>query len=290
MRIFAFGCSLTQYFYPTWADIVLAHYQELGYETFNWGKSGAGNQYIFTKIFEANTLHKFTSDDIVLVQWTSMFREDRYHEDNGWYCPGGFDMARLKTSKFSLNNFDYEDELQWADFLHCTMRDCAMISSARLALQATGCKVLFTGFRKFTETYEVYDEFKENTLLTIDNLGKILSVYENNIKLDVEPILNALNFSTTDEFFASRPKSIPDVGEKYNSHLLPETHPLPNEHKKYVEQHVLPYLGVDHLNDKAIQLVDKYMHILQDQNPIVLSKIGWVNRNQQGFSDDGWRP
>ena len=28
MRTFAFGCSLTQYFYPTWADILIHHYKQ----------------------------------------------------------------------------------------------------------------------------------------------------------------------------------------------------------------------------------------------------------------------
>ena len=49
MRIFAFGCSLTQYFYPTWADILIHHYKSEGTTIGeNWGRSGAGNQYIST--------------------------------------------------------------------------------------------------------------------------------------------------------------------------------------------------------------------------------------------------
>ena len=30
MRIFAFGCSLSQYFYPTWADVVIHEYKQKG--------------------------------------------------------------------------------------------------------------------------------------------------------------------------------------------------------------------------------------------------------------------
>ena len=38
MRLFAFGCSLTQYFYPTWADILIHQYRNRGYEATQLGK------------------------------------------------------------------------------------------------------------------------------------------------------------------------------------------------------------------------------------------------------------
>ena len=79
MRIFAFGCSLTHYFFPTWADILIRQYENQGYHGENWGRSGAGNQYISTRLWEANTVHRFNKDDVILLQWTSMFRSDRYN-------------------------------------------------------------------------------------------------------------------------------------------------------------------------------------------------------------------
>ena len=30
------------------------------------------------RLWEANTIHKFNKDDVILLQWSSMFREDRY--------------------------------------------------------------------------------------------------------------------------------------------------------------------------------------------------------------------
>ena len=40
MRVFAFGCSLTQYFYPTWADILIHHYRQEGATVGeNWGRA-----------------------------------------------------------------------------------------------------------------------------------------------------------------------------------------------------------------------------------------------------------
>ena len=78
-RFFAFGCSFTNYQWPTWADIIgntIPHYE-------NWGKGGAGNQFIFNSIIECNRRNKINQDDLVIVMWTSCSREDRY-VDNSW--------------------------------------------------------------------------------------------------------------------------------------------------------------------------------------------------------------
>lgn len=73
-RFFAFGCSFTNYKWPTWADIIsqdIPSYQ-------NWGKPGAGNHYIFNSIIEADQRHNFNKDDLVIVMWSYKDREDRY--------------------------------------------------------------------------------------------------------------------------------------------------------------------------------------------------------------------
>jgi hypothetical protein len=292
MRLFTFGCSLTQYFYPTWADIIINDFKEkynaVGY---NWGRSGAGNQYIFTKLWEADAIYNFCPEDIVIVQWTSMFREDRYHEDNGWYLPGGFSERNLNKGKFTLNSFEYEDEMQWADFLHCAMRDCSLVSSAKKALTHTGARFYFTGFRPFMEGWEEFENFDKETLLRIENIGAIISAYGNKLSLDIEPVLTALGFGTDELFFKSRPFCQPAVGEKYKSHLLRETHPLPLEHKTFVEDFVYDIIKEPcKLTETTIDFVYKYHNMIKDQDPIILNQIGWVNNYQMGFSDDGWRP
>ena len=79
-RFYAFGDSYTKYYWPTYADIIGHNMQGL-YQ--NWGLKGAGNHYIFNSIVECNQRDKFTSDDLVIVMWTGVTREDRY-VDNHW--------------------------------------------------------------------------------------------------------------------------------------------------------------------------------------------------------------
>lgn len=75
-RFFAFGCSFTKYCWPTWADIVSKEMPDAEYV--NCGLHGSGNQLISYRIAEANTRYKFTDTDLVMVLWSTYFREDRW--------------------------------------------------------------------------------------------------------------------------------------------------------------------------------------------------------------------
>lgn len=76
-RLFTFGCSFTNYFWPTWADFIggtFSHYE-------NWGRGGAGNYYITSMVYECNEINKFTSDDTVIVMFSSSDRFDYINEN-----------------------------------------------------------------------------------------------------------------------------------------------------------------------------------------------------------------
>lgn len=100
-RLFVFGCSMTAYTYPTWADILGDNWDY--YE--NWGETGAGNQFIFNSVIECATRNQLTEKDTVLILWTGVARIDAY-QYNGWIhlhdqfchnkefacCPDGYEI------------------------------------------------------------------------------------------------------------------------------------------------------------------------------------------------------
>ena len=285
MRVFAFGCSLTQYFFPTWADIIIKQYRDKGHEGSNWAKSGAGNMYINMRLWEANTIHKFNKDDVILLQWSSMFREDRYHMGKGWWTPGNFSNLTQGGHAFMLNNYYYDDPWIWADMIHCVMRDCAMISSTHKALEAIGCTVHSTAFREPIEGWEeLPNTFSNNEKLELEDVNAVLNAYKDDIKTKHPPILNALNFDTSQEFFDDRPKSVPTLREEHSHMLLPEVHPLTHEAAEFVDTHVikLEESTWDWVNDWKAEYIDK--------DPIVLEDLRWFNPEKIGWSDDRWRP
>jgi len=69
-RLFTFGCSYTEYSYPTWADILGSTFSFYK----NYGRGGASNYYIMSKFIESNQKHNFTSGDVVYVMFTGFSR------------------------------------------------------------------------------------------------------------------------------------------------------------------------------------------------------------------------
>ena len=287
MRVFAFGCSLTQYFYPTWADVLIHHYVEEGATVGeNWGRSGAGNQYISTRLWEANTEHKFNKDDIILLQWSSFFREDRYHMGAGWHTPGNFNANNTNDEAFVVNNYRYENSWDYADPIWATMRDCALISSTHKALENIGCNVISTGFREPTEGWnELSKEFNtKNKYLELEDCRAILEKYKDDIKTTCPPILNALGFGVDDEFFKTRPTSVPSKNPEHLHMSQPEVHPLTHEAANFIQEHVCK------LNNKTLEFVETWKQTLTATDDILLYDLDWFNKEQVGWSDDRWRP
>ena len=94
-RLFAFGCSFTNYKYWTWANILGSQYDEFE----NWGQAGAGNTFIFHSIMEADQRHRFGPGDTVIVCWTDIMREDRFIENRGWITVGNVAWAKNVYTK-----------------------------------------------------------------------------------------------------------------------------------------------------------------------------------------------
>lgn len=74
-RIFTFGCSWTKHWWPTWVDVIR---YSVDIPVYNWGYGGIGNVGIFHRLVECDLKNKFTDKDLILVQWSSWTREDRF--------------------------------------------------------------------------------------------------------------------------------------------------------------------------------------------------------------------
>jgi hypothetical protein len=116
-RFFSFGCSLTSYYWPTWADVIA---QEIP-ESYNYGQSGGGNLFIASQVVEANTRYKFNEDDLVIVMWSSVAREDRWVKGQ-WLTPGNIYTQNYYDQKF-IDNF--------SDCKGYLIRDLAVITMCK---------------------------------------------------------------------------------------------------------------------------------------------------------------
>jgi len=100
-RLFAFGCSFTNYRWSTWADCLAPEFDYFE----NWGQSGGGNHYIFNSIMEADQRHRFGVNDTVVVCWTTPTREDRY-VDGRWHTLGNMFSCPIYTPEYLANHID----------------------------------------------------------------------------------------------------------------------------------------------------------------------------------------
>lgn len=123
-RFFAFGCSMTAYHWPTWADAIACEIPE----SYNYGKSGGGNMFIACQVSEANIRHKFTKDDLVMIMWSGVSREDRYIK-NSWLTPGNI---------YTQNYYNQDFIDKFADSKGFMVRDLNMIALTKGLLESTG--------------------------------------------------------------------------------------------------------------------------------------------------------
>jgi hypothetical protein len=83
-RFFAFGCSYTKYKWPTWADLVGINFSEF----YNYGRSGASNNYIFNRVVEASEKYNFNAEtDFVMIGLTGLNRFS-FFKDKKWNTNG----------------------------------------------------------------------------------------------------------------------------------------------------------------------------------------------------------
>jgi hypothetical protein len=125
-RFFAFGCSNTNYMWPTWADIIG---QDIDFYE-NWAEPGGSNHFIFNSVIEADAKYKFSKDDLVIVYWTTKEREGRY-SNNKWMHASPGNVEKLYGKNW-MEKFYFDSRSQ-------LIRDLAYIKSIQLLLENKEC-------------------------------------------------------------------------------------------------------------------------------------------------------
>lgn len=159
-RFFAFGCSFTNYIWPTWADLISKEMPQA--EFYNLGKAGAGNLCISSRVSEANNRFKFTDTDLIMVMFSSYTREDRWVEYE-WLTRGNVFVNDLYPNDWVR---------KFADERGYMIRDASLIDLTTRYLKSLPCdsKVMMSVPFKTdadspnntsTEPVDIIDVYKE---------------------------------------------------------------------------------------------------------------------------------
>ena len=105
-RLITFGCSFTDYSWPTWADIIALD-RGVAYE--NWAIGGGGNQQIARRALY-RSLRGFEPTDVVMIQWTSISREDRFIRGQ-WRAEGSVFVSPTYRDDFVNKHWDWDNDI-----------------------------------------------------------------------------------------------------------------------------------------------------------------------------------
>ena len=203
-RFFAFGCSFTHYIYPTWADIISVEMPHAEY--YNLGASGSGNLRISNRIAQANCKFKFCETDLIMVMWSTAYREDRYVEDN-WLSAGNvYTQAHAYDKNFVKNYCDPEGFM---------IRDMAILELTNGYLKGLPCdSYQFSIARLTSESDEKMADMK-----AVRFMDKLNSIYPNTLSNIIPPsVMETINVRPRRWVGMNEPihvESHPDTGQYY---------------------------------------------------------------------------
>lgn len=159
-RFFAFGCSFTDYIWPTWADLLAKEMPDAEY--YNFGRCGGGNLMIASRISEAHRRYKFNEDDLIIPLWTTFAREDRYLKSHGgWWGVGNI---------FTQGEFPTDYIKKYADMHGYLLRDISIIDLTLTFLNSLDSSVVSLLSVPLTYQQEENDNFVNNVLELYSNV------------------------------------------------------------------------------------------------------------------------
>lgn len=257
-RFFAFGCSVTNYSWPTWADIIGKNIPEY----YNFGRAGAGNLFISNRIAEMNQRFSFSENDLIIVMWTSFDREDKYISGD-WKCYGNV---------YKNNLYDIQYIKKYVDPRGFLVRDMGLISLTYHFLNSLSSDFCMLSSLPLKSNTYSYDEPLSDEL----NLNDAFQLYDSilqKIKPDLSTIVFNNNWKTikirlTDSA-EKRARSWREKKDWGNLNWY-DNHPLPIHHLIYLKS-VFQNFDIDQdvkdfVSDCTKEVLNKNGYELNDPN------------------------
>ena len=225
-RIFCFGCSFTEWFFPTWADILKLHFENTDTEVYNFGRAGAGNYYIFNNIVEKSLEYNFTKDDLILIQWSGVLREDRF-KDGRWHIPGNLTTQHVYSASI-VNDW-------FLDLEHMIKRDYSYIHAMQKMLKADNIDYeMFSmnALRKESQDKDRhFSRFIKVPNFHKDKFADLEELYKDTLN-SLHPSMYEIIWGTSE----NQPKGYEHCGPENPEETYWDNHPLPDDHLFYLER------------------------------------------------------
>jgi len=212
-RLFTFGCSFTRYSWMTWADMLGMEAEQYH----NTALQGAGNLQIFIKLMETDARFHFTTDDTVLIMWSSVSREDRIYPTPP---ESGYDNWISLGNIYNQHVYPDKWVRKFANMPWYTKRDLALIRGAIGYLRPLGVSLRMSSIMPLGRKEREHDTLEDDTKMLEDlhhDIWKYLSP-------SVTEVLNR------DGSWSKKPRPI--IARIPNLHT--DSHPTPLEHLEWL--------------------------------------------------------
>ena len=242
-RLFAFGCSFTKYFWTSWPELVA---DALDVPFYNFGRSGAGNQYIANVLMQTDKRYKIKEDDMVIISWTNVCREDRWAKGN-WLLTGNV---------YSQGIYDDVFVDKFADPVGYYIRDLATMNLVKEFLDHKGCQYKFLSMCNILERQDQGEDYN-----LIEEKYMAMYTHVANLYKDITDIVLPSFYEVLWEDNIHKNKF--DIERQTLSPLFLDGHPSPIEHWKYLKT-VFDYPWPASTEEKALIAQENYVKIIKD--------------------------
>lgn len=221
-RLFTFGCSFTNFYWPTWADIIGCEFAPGNF--YNYGLCATGNEFAFHRLTEAHARHNINQDDLVIICWTNFAREDRYL-NGAWKTAGNI---------FTQNVYPDKWVKEWFDLRGALLKTSSAIAGATHLLESTRCEYHFTSMMPMRQINQQDIIFAG---LEFEDIFDVYKKYYDKIKISmVEHLYGSLPVCRN-----PKPMLIKYKETHKNPYL--DHHPSPKQHLQYVNEVLLPAIA-----------------------------------------------
>ena len=257
-RLFTFGCSMTRYYWPTWADILGQQWEFFE----NWAEPAGGNPFIFDSVIECDARNTFTPNDQILVMWSGIARID-YYQLNHWghchnvfakdkstfpySCPDGYEILSYPLFK-ALDQYLKSKNLNYKFFsflpYDSTSKAGLVYKDIFLKIKHIDFNLAPTRIKTLESSVEVkllYERLKGKDWPTLDKiLEKNYNVSNKEIEKEIKQFIDIIES---------------DPHYKLTSHDRIDYHPLPLDHYSIVK-HIAPDLTIEKSTVEWISDID----------------------------------
>lgn len=243
-RLFAFGCSFTKYQWGTmWPEIIA---YDLDIPHYNYGRSGAGNQYMANVMMQADEHYSFNEDDLVIVCWTNVCRFDNIVEGK-WTTPGNLFSQEVYPKNFVRDFVDPDGML---------LRDLATIKLVSTFLEQRKVQHHFLSMVDIVKNTNQWSTDRHDTKLS---------------KGVFEPTIKKINNSFYEILWNNDIKKKFEKDRKINPNFK-DGHPFPLESLEYLQQIFLGHKFNDTTVQKVNEINNKMMNVIARTGKWVESK------------------